>query len=268
MNYCFPGPNFNLISISIKINTTLPDTLALRHRHSVFHEPRGNVAPRHPGCSHILKLFFFGFFSSSIQDFFAHGDGTHRPDLPTALNGTTFSVEVTVTATEAVMDWHQNPALPHHVLQRYQYNSDKEDKVNHILPQYQSNSEEDKVKLTSHNWPSWSKAASPSSVLFAKFSSSCSDGGSCISTESSAKEQEHHSKRRQEAILNSFILVFTYLRVFSHPSQGLLPGVYCLCNSLGCEHSLRKSYSCRPEMRNSPIHPFYFQARRAHDPNG
>ena len=35
------------------------------------------------------------------------------------------------------MDWHQNPALPHHVLQRYQYNSDKEDKVNHILPQYQ-----------------------------------------------------------------------------------------------------------------------------------
>ena len=121
MNYCFPGPNFNLISISIKINTTLPDTLALRHRHSVFHEPRGNVAPRHPGCSHILKLFFFGFFSSSIQDFFAHGKGTHRPDLPTALNGTTFSVEVTVTATEAVMDWHQNPSLPHHILCKYQF---------------------------------------------------------------------------------------------------------------------------------------------------
>merc|ERR1712212_977303 len=66
--------------------------------------------------------------------------------------------------------------------------------------------------MSSHNWPSWSKAASPSSVLLAKSSSSSSDGGSCISTESSAMEQEHQSKRRQEAILNNFILVLlTYV---------------------------------------------------------
>ena len=67
-------------------------------------------------------------------------------------------------------------------------------------------SEEDKVKLTSHNWPSWSKAASPSSVLFAKCSSSSSDGGSCISTESSAKEHDQ-SKTKQKVILIGFILV-------------------------------------------------------------
>ena len=127
MNYRSPDPNFTLIpieQISIKINTTLPDTLVLSHHHSAFHEPQGNVAPRHPGCSNFIKQFFFRFFFS-IQDLFAYGNGTSYPSshLPTALNGATFSVEVTVTATEAVMDWHQNPALPHHILQRYQSNS-------------------------------------------------------------------------------------------------------------------------------------------------
>ena len=46
----------------------------------------------------------------------------HPPTyVPAALNGATFSVKAAVAASKAVMDGHQNPSLPHHILCKYQF---------------------------------------------------------------------------------------------------------------------------------------------------